>query len=49
VFRVLFNALRGKETSKLETYLVDVRRKLGIAVKNKLLRRRKPPRLAEAS
>jgi radical SAM superfamily enzyme YgiQ (UPF0313 family) len=49
VFRVLFNAIRGKETSKLETYLVDVRRKMGVALKNAVLRRRKQPQLVKAS
>ena len=28
--------MRGKETRKLETFLVDARRKAGIAIKNKL-------------
>ncbi len=36
VATIIFNALRGKETRKLETYLVDLRRKAGIAIKNKL-------------
>lgn len=34
-FRILFNALRGKETRKLETYLVDLRKKAGIAIRNR--------------
>ncbi|MBK8977720.1 MAG: B12-binding domain-containing radical SAM protein [Planctomycetes bacterium] len=34
-FRIAWNALRGKETRKLETYLVDVRRKLGVALRNR--------------
>ena len=38
-FRILINAIRGKETSKLETYLVDIRRKAWIAVKNRFRRR----------
>ena len=45
----MFNAIRGKETSKLETYLVDIRRKLGVALKHKVFRRRKQPELAQAS
>ena len=49
VFRVLFNAIRGRETSKLETYLVDLRRKMGVAIKQKVLRRRKQPHLVQAS
>ncbi len=39
-FRIMWNALRGKETRKLETYLVDLRRKIGVAVKNKLRRKK---------
>ena len=31
-----WNALRGKETRKLETFLVDARRKAGIALKNRV-------------
>ena len=38
-FRIFFNAMRGKETSKLETYLVDVRKKVGVAVRNKFRRK----------
>ena len=34
-FRILWNALRGKETRKLETYLVDLRKKAGIAIRNR--------------
>jgi len=43
VAQIGWNALRGKETRKLETFLVDVRRKAGIAVKDRVrrLRRRK--------
>ena len=37
-FRILWNALRGRETRKLETYLVDLRKKLGIAIKNRFRR-----------
>jgi radical SAM superfamily enzyme YgiQ (UPF0313 family) len=33
---LLWNALRGKETRKLETFLVDIRRKAGIAIRNRL-------------
>ena len=36
VFTVLFNALRGKETRKLETFLVELRRKGLIWLKSKL-------------
>ncbi|MCA8940976.1 MAG: B12-binding domain-containing radical SAM protein [Planctomycetes bacterium] len=39
-FRIVWNALRGKETRKLETYLVDLRRKVGVAIKNKFGRRK---------
>jgi radical SAM superfamily enzyme YgiQ (UPF0313 family) len=45
VFRIVFNAMRGRETSKLETYLVDMRRKTWIAVKNRFRR----PSLSSAS
>ena len=40
-FRILWNALRGRETRKLETYLVDLRKKTGIAIRNRF-RKRKP-------
>ena len=40
-FRILWNALRGKETRKLETYLVDLRKKLGIAIRNKFRRKKR--------
>ncbi len=40
-FRILWNALRGKETRKLETYLVDLRKKLGVAIRSKLGRKKK--------
>ena len=40
-FQILWNALRGKETRKLETYLVDLRRKVGIAIRNRFGRRRR--------
>ncbi|HLU39332.1 MAG TPA: radical SAM protein [Planctomycetota bacterium] len=36
VAQIGWNALRGKETRKLETFLVDIRRKAGIALKNKV-------------
>jgi anaerobic magnesium-protoporphyrin IX monomethyl ester cyclase len=36
VFTVLFNALRGKETRKLETFLVELKRKGTIWLKGKL-------------
>ena len=36
VAQIGWNAMRGKETRKLETFLVDARRKAGIAIKNKL-------------
>lgn len=36
VVTLFWNALRGKETRKLETFLVDARRKIGIAIKTKL-------------
>ncbi len=39
-FRIVFNALRGRETRKLETYLVDLRKKLGIAIRNRFRRRK---------
>ena len=39
-FRIFFNAIRGKETSKLETYLVDVRKKAAVAIKNKFRRKK---------
>ena len=39
---VLWNALRGKETRKLETFLVDIRRKIGIAIKNRFAGARVP-------
>ena len=35
-FRILWNALRGKETRKLETYLVDLRKKIGVAIRSRL-------------
>ena len=38
VLSIIFNALRGKETRKMETFLVDIRRKVGIAIKNKFRR-----------
>jgi radical SAM superfamily enzyme YgiQ (UPF0313 family) len=41
VLAILWSALRGKETRKLETFLVDIRRKAGIALRNRF-RRRKP-------
>ncbi len=41
VVQILWNALRGKETRKLETYLVDLRRKVGIAIRNRFGRRRR--------
>ena len=47
-FRILWNALRGKETRKLETYLVDLRKKLGIAVRNRLGRGKKSKERAAA-
>jgi len=31
--RTLWNALRGRETSKMETYLVDVRRKIRVGLR----------------
>jgi hypothetical protein len=37
-FKIVWNALRGKETRKLETYLVDLRKKIGIAIKSKFTR-----------
>ena len=40
-FRIFWNALRGRETRKLETYLVDLRKKLGIAVRNRFKRGKK--------
>ena len=36
VATLFWNAMRGKETRKLETFLVDIRRKVGIAIKSKL-------------
>ena len=36
VLTLFWNAARGKETRKMETFLVDLRRKMGIAIKNKL-------------
>ncbi len=36
VAQIGWNALRGKETRKLETFLVDARRKAGIAIKNRV-------------
>jgi anaerobic magnesium-protoporphyrin IX monomethyl ester cyclase len=47
VARILWNALRGRETRKLETFLVDIRRKVGIALKARFGRSGKegrPPR-----
>ncbi|MGE0144792.1 MAG: radical SAM protein [Planctomycetota bacterium] len=38
-FRILWNALRGRETRKLETYLVDLRKKVGISIRNRFSRR----------
>jgi radical SAM superfamily enzyme YgiQ (UPF0313 family) len=49
VFKVLFNAIRGRETSKLESYLADLRLKGGIAIKNRLSRRKLEQRRTEAS
>lgn len=49
-FRILFNALRGKETRKLETYLVDLRKKASIAIRSRFKRRggKKPQQAAAA-
>jgi radical SAM superfamily enzyme YgiQ (UPF0313 family) len=49
VLQILWNALRGKETRKLETYLVDLRRKAGIAIRNRLRRKRPETVAAGAS
>ena len=38
-FRIMWNALRGKETRKLETFLVDFRRKVGVALRSKFQRK----------
>ncbi|MFO1053864.1 MAG: radical SAM protein [Planctomycetota bacterium] len=40
-FRILWNALRGRETRKLETYLVDLRKKAGIAIRNRFRKGKK--------
>ncbi|MEY2979851.1 MAG: B12-binding domain-containing radical SAM protein [Planctomycetota bacterium] len=34
-FRIVWNALLGRETRKLETYLVDLRKKLGISIRSR--------------
>ena len=47
VAKILWNALRGRETRKLETFLVDFRRKVGIALKARFGRKGKeggPPK-----
>ena len=33
--QIVWNALRGKETRKMETFLIDLKRKTGIAIRNK--------------
>ncbi|MHC5062382.1 MAG: B12-binding domain-containing radical SAM protein [Planctomycetota bacterium] len=48
VLSIIFNALRGKETRKMETFLVDIRRKVGIAIKNKFRRGRGDQQTATA-
>ncbi|MCC6672499.1 MAG: B12-binding domain-containing radical SAM protein [Planctomycetes bacterium] len=40
VAQILWNALRGRETRKLETFLVDLRRKAGIAIRERFGRRK---------
>ena len=45
---IFWNALRGKETRKLETFLVDIRRKVGIAIKNRFTRRKREPATSNA-
>jgi anaerobic magnesium-protoporphyrin IX monomethyl ester cyclase len=49
VFQILWNALRGKETRKMETFLVDIRRKAGIAIRNRFRRRSKEPAAATST
>jgi radical SAM superfamily enzyme YgiQ (UPF0313 family) len=44
VVTLFWNALRGKETRKLETFLVDIRRKMGIAIRNRLGGRKRDAR-----
>lgn len=38
LFKTVWNALRGRETSKMETYLVDVRRKIRVTLRALLSR-----------
>jgi radical SAM superfamily enzyme YgiQ (UPF0313 family) len=46
---LVWNALRGRETRKLETFLVDARRKAGIAIRSRLGGKKRRPGTPVAS
>ncbi len=42
IISILWNALRGKETRKLESFLIDIRRNIGVWWRGKFERRKSP-------